>query len=1426
MKSNSIALVVKYFWISGFFLACLCICGNPVFSVTIEKTGGDSLEIPALSYSSGIFRGDGLTLHRDQVTKVIFALPGAGTTTESSVLPGDPQAKPPGRSAQQSEERPIDGKNSGQNVVPLWSGPSDPAQLAAEAAKMEADYPDAERIVIRDIGWHDLAPDGSRTFRYTAAVKVLKDSAISDGTLQMGFEDDRASASFALARNILPDGRIVHADASGVKIADSGGGGDSVVRYKTVSVTIPEVVVGSVIEYALVRHEFNPPKKDMFFPSFTFSDGDPVCQSSLKVTVPAGTTLEWVCRRMNGSEEPVKALEGTSDSYTWTLRDLAPIVSEPMMPSWGDVAARITVSNYGRDWKRFFAWRRELVGRKLETTPGVRSEAEKITSGALDDLQKCAAVYHFVQENIRYVSVKSGVDSGLAGHLPEQTLASRFGDCIDKAILTSALLRAVGVDAWPVALKTNSADVMERDVVCFDTNHAITLAKPDGKTMFLDSTSSNFRFPFFREDDHGVYCINYFNDEFTFIEPPAPEDNGSVYKREYTVQDDGSAKVSMEVRYTGSREAGLRGFVKELREDAREKAVQSMASSVITGARVHRYAFENVDDISKPFWWSCEISGPGFVVPAGKYRILDPKLETSFSEANLSERKHDIKYRSVSYVHNDFLVRLPSGFRVKYAPEKVELETKWASFKGEWVDSGDGTLRLVTSFYRRALLINAADYPEYRAYLKGVEKFFEGKIFLETVENDSDDMLVTREGRETRGSLISIESDRVKFKEADTGAVEEVPVSEVSRVEVYRDYGAPGEDTLEKVSDPEVRELIASAPGPEDYPNSGYVTLKHELTLEIDSEGKVNEGLHVIRKILMERGKEMATIFGWYRSGETDFEIILARAFDNGQVTDLSGYSVTESSIYASYEEYDRVRGVKAVIPSVGVGSVIEYRTARKYRMGDASGDNPYIESTFSAREPCLLDRVVVTAPGQVAVNMSRLNWTQEVTGETFELPGGVVRHVFERRNVTPTVQENYLPPSVEFMPTIVVSSAKTYGDIAAAFSEAASNLPSPAPSSDLAATVGDLRKSSRDKSDFLVRLYEFVAENVETVECDPRILDRRPRPADEIFKRRRGHVLDKTWLMREALALGGVRADLAALRSFSAGRLPEASPDLAQFDDYGLFVRTGSGSQGSEEEDTGSIFVFVNDRFATFGVVPSEFRDTKCLLLTGPGKGALIPVPEPGPEADTYRYEGVMTLSKEGNLEAGVTLYFPGIQSAPLRPLQFLRKEELDKRMERQIAPIHSRARLLTYEFSGLSDLTVDVTEKYSYTVEGYPKTAGGSVMAFRVPEFEYSASDFARDTRIYPMFFSSKRRTVQQTVIAIPDGYRVGYLPNGLKRQVRGIYVDIAFEEALGTVTVTETYDRSETRFAREEYQPMKELLEARSRAREEWIILEKER
>ena len=138
-----------------------------------------------------------------------------------------------------------------------------------------------------------------------------------------------------------------------------------------------------------------------------------------------------------------------------------------------------------RNWEEVGRWYADLQKPQSVVTPTIQAKAVELTRGLNTAAEKERALYQFVSTKFRYVSVSFGAGR-YKPHTADEVLLNQYGDCKDKHTLFAAMLKAVGIEAWPALIGAG----MEFDSEVpspAQFNHLITYI-PSESGLWLDTT--------------------------------------------------------------------------------------------------------------------------------------------------------------------------------------------------------------------------------------------------------------------------------------------------------------------------------------------------------------------------------------------------------------------------------------------------------------------------------------------------------------------------------------------------------------------------------------------------------------------------------------------------------------------------------------------------------------------------------------------------------------------------------------------------------------------------------------------------------------------------------------------------------------------------------------------------------------------------
>lgn len=254
----------------------------------------------------------------------------------------------------------------------------------------------------------------------------------------------------------------------------------------TLHLLLQDVRVDDVLDYSYTLERRDPFGERGYNDWFSTQWGQPVRQVRLRILSPADRPL--VIRDHGKLGKPERREAGGVIETSWKATNIAPLADEKSRPRWHVHYPRIEISEFA-DWDAVRAWMKPMYRIDKLTDPGMRELLADVKAEPTDRARLLKAL-RFVQDDIRY----TGIEIGAGAYRPSQpgvVLARRFGDCKDKTLLLIALMREVGIEAWPALVhSTMGRAVTERAPGPGAFDHVIAKVRLGNKDYWLDATDS------------------------------------------------------------------------------------------------------------------------------------------------------------------------------------------------------------------------------------------------------------------------------------------------------------------------------------------------------------------------------------------------------------------------------------------------------------------------------------------------------------------------------------------------------------------------------------------------------------------------------------------------------------------------------------------------------------------------------------------------------------------------------------------------------------------------------------------------------------------------------------------------------------------------------------------------------------------------
>ncbi len=501
-----------------------------------------------------------------------------------------------------------------------------------------------------------------------------------------------------------------------------------------------DVDAGYVFGYTIVSED-----KPLFYQdNWSFQGRLPTLVSRYTLSLPS----DWKASSITFNHATVTPqVNGTS--YTWELRNLAPIPPEPMSPSVRNIAPRVAI-NYSpenksqavsrafADWTEVSQWATGLYDPQVIVDDNVAGKARELTANAKTELEKIQAIGKFVQ-NLQYISIDIGVGYG-NGYRPRPSnlvLARGYGDCKDKANLMRAMLRALKIEAYPIAIYSGDPTFVRAEWASpSQFNHCIIAVKVSdetksptiithaklGRLLIFDATDPYTAVGDLPDYEQGSQALIIAGENGGLSKMPITPAESNAWNRnvEVNLSDDGSIKGTIREHSTGQQSTYARAMFRILSNSDFNKRIEGWLTRGATAASLIKLTpKDNQADAS--FNLDVEFSAPRYAqLMQGRLLVFKPAIVNRSNSVYLTEQKraHPVLLDAESF-NETATFTLPSGFFIDEMPDAVSLETPFGKYNTNY-EAKDGKL-----VFTRKLVMNRTTVP--------VEKYNSVKDFYSKI---------------------------------------------------------------------------------------------------------------------------------------------------------------------------------------------------------------------------------------------------------------------------------------------------------------------------------------------------------------------------------------------------------------------------------------------------------------------------------------------------------------------------------------------------------------------------------------------------------------------------------------------------------------------------------------------------------------------
>ena len=624
------------------------------------------------------------------------------------------------------------------------------SQVLREKAKLAEAYQSADQVLLSDSTSVTVSPAGSGTFSiYKATLINSQRGGLDNRVIVYDYDPLTASAKFDYVKIHKANGEVKTLDIT--KVCDYTAPARMIYwGAKQIMLEVGQLNKGDILEYQIAKKGFTyallaengqasygggsngtpsndedrfvPPMKGEFYDIIPFWCTHPTLRKVYRVSLPQEKELQY--QFYQGECHTRVANKNGHNIYTFSVNNVTPFRKEPNMVDLFDAAPKLMMSTTP-EWKDKSLWfnqTNETYGSFHAFAPA-QKKVDEIIQGKEGEMEKIAALTHWVADNIRYSGITMGKGEGFTLHSTKMNYTDRCGVCKDIASSLISFLRMAGFEAYPAMTMAGSrVEAIPAD----HFNHCVAVVRlSNGTYIPLDPTWV----PFCREiwssaEQQQNYLPGIPEGSDLCITPvSAPENHYFRMKADNQLDAQGTLRGKMTVTAEGQSDSQIRRIFTNGWQTDWKSYIENQLIAVSPKARVTAMNWgENPKDYqAAPIKIELEYTIPDYAIVTNDEIFLQPltmrdvfKSVRSYDRINTHAdvKKYGFKDRCSRLVELDESIEIPAGMKLQ-SGKSDKKHSAAADFDG-FIKNENNVITIHQMLALKKRIYEAEDWPGFR----------------------------------------------------------------------------------------------------------------------------------------------------------------------------------------------------------------------------------------------------------------------------------------------------------------------------------------------------------------------------------------------------------------------------------------------------------------------------------------------------------------------------------------------------------------------------------------------------------------------------------------------------------------------------------------------------------------------------------------
>jgi hypothetical protein len=577
-------------------------------------------------------------------------------------------------------------------------------------------------------------------------IKILTEEGREHANVELAFNKANEDVASIHGRTIRPDGSSVEFDG---KVFEKTIEKTQGLRYLAKTFTLPDVQVGSIIEYRYT-YDF---KEHMLFESHWILSSSLFTKSarfSLKPYVPRVNNpwnVRWSWQGIPAGSAPKQGPDGI---VRLDVQNIPAFQTEDFMPPPNELKARVDFIYEDEyfDHEPDAYWRH--VGKKrndtLESFIGKRKAMEEALSQIVTPADppevKLRKIYERVQQvrntsyEVRKTAEELKRDKEKPAENVEEVWKRGYGTGPQLTWLYLALVRAAGFEAYGVWTSSRRTYFFfPKTMQNHKLNANVVLVKLNGQDLYFDPGAAFTPFGMLTWYETGTTGLRLDKDGGSWVTTTLPKSSESRMQRSAKLKltETGNLEGTVTVTHTGLEAMYHRLDVRNADDVSRKRFLENrLKRQIPTPSEVELTNQPDWSNSEAPLIAEFKVSIPGWASNAGKRSVMPAGIFTAIEKRLFehADRVHPIYIEYPYQKSDDVDIELPSGWQVEGVPSSKNEDGHIVVYSLK-VENDHNTLHLSRKLSMDFLLLDQKYYASLRNFFQTVRTNDEQQILLQ-----------------------------------------------------------------------------------------------------------------------------------------------------------------------------------------------------------------------------------------------------------------------------------------------------------------------------------------------------------------------------------------------------------------------------------------------------------------------------------------------------------------------------------------------------------------------------------------------------------------------------------------------------------------------------------------------------------------------